>query len=104
MKNAVDIFKALSNQTRMDILIWLKRPEVHFGSSILRFSENFFDGGICVGAIQEKAQLSQSTISQYLSVLQRAGLVESQRHGKWMYYRRNEQNIQALADFIRNEL
>jgi DNA-binding transcriptional ArsR family regulator len=57
-----------------------------------------------VGDIQEKANLSQSTVSQYLSMMQKAGLLESERHGKWTYYRRNEKNIQELATYLKEEL
>lgn len=46
--------------------------------------------------IQESAGLSQSTISQYLTVLQRAKLVTSQRIGPWTYYKRHEGNIEEL--------
>lgn len=37
-------------------------------------------------------------------MLQRANLLESKRCGKWTYYRRNEETIQKLAEFIRTEL
>ena len=47
--------------------------------------------------IQEKAGVSQSTASQFMSTLQRAGLVESTRIGTWTYYRRDESRIAALA-------
>ncbi len=53
--------------------------------------------GVCVSIIQEKAKLSQSTVSSYLSTLQRAQLVTSKRIGPWTYYQRNEQKI---ADFL----
>ena len=60
--------------------------------------------GVCVSHIQERAGLSQSTTSQYLSILQKAGLVTATRIGQWTYYKRNEQNIAALVDFIEGEL
>lgn len=49
-----------------------------------------YKGGVCVGDIQEKAKVSQSTVSSYLNMMQKAGLLESIRHGQWTYYRRNE--------------
>ena len=58
------------------------------------------DHSVCVGAICDKAGISQSTVSHYLDMLQRAGLLESRRYGKWTYYRRNEENIRKLADYI----
>jgi len=105
MTNQVDLFKALSNEVRLDILRWLKDPETHFNKPTAHLATNLSEkGGICVGDIQEKANLSQSTVSQYLAMLQKVGLLESERHGKWTYYRRNEEKIQELAAYLKGEL
>lgn len=96
----VDIFKALSNKTRLQILNWLKDPQIHFAEQ----SDAGYDNGVCVGQIQKKVGLTQSTVSEYLSILQRAGLVSSVRVGQWTYYRRNEAAIKALVESINNEL
>lgn len=103
--NTLDIFKALSNQTRLNILKWLKEPEKYFPPQGLHIPEgDSFDSSVCVGSICEKAGISQSTVSSYLDMLQRAGLLESARFGKWTYYRRNEERIRELAEFIVKEL
>ncbi|QHA93978.1 metalloregulator ArsR/SmtB family transcription factor [Bacillus sp. N1-1] len=105
MENYVDIFKVLGNETRIDMLMWLKNPMEHFEKPTAHLSKNMSEkGGVCVGDIQEKANLSQSTVSHYLSMMQKAGLLESERHGKWTYYRRNESTIQQVAAFIEKEL
>ena len=96
----VDILKALSNKTRLQILSWLKDPAINFSEQ----SEAGFEHGVCVGQIQKKAGLTQSTVSEYLSILQRAGLVSSVRVGQWTYYRRNEPGIKALLENINTEL
>ena len=97
----VDIFKALANDTRLTILMWLKEPEKYFPPQGIHIPEgDYFDLSVCVGAICDKAGISQSTVSHYLDMLQRAGLLESRRYGKWTYYRRNEENIRKLADYI----
>lgn len=96
----VDIFKALSNKTRLQILAWLKDPELNFAEQ----GEAGFANGVCVGQIQKKAGLTQSTVSEYLSILQRAGLVDSVRIGQWTYYSRNEVAIKALIENINTEL
>jgi ArsR family transcriptional regulator len=57
-----------------------------------------------VSSIQAKANLSPSTVSNYLDTLQRAGLLLSERHGKWTYFRRNEEAIAELARFVGGEL
>ncbi|UNM96354.1 metalloregulator ArsR/SmtB family transcription factor [Ignatzschineria rhizosphaerae] len=99
--NIIEIFKALSNDKRVEILQWLKEPEKHFDTT----NENVaIKGGVCVGDIHEKSGLSQSTISQYLAMMQKAELLESVRHGKWTYYRRNEETLSQLAGFINQKL
>lgn len=96
----VEIFKALSNKTRLQILNWLKEPEVNFPEQ-----QTFgYQNGICVGRIQQKAGLTQSTVSEYLSLLQRAGLVTSTRVGQWTYYKRNEEAFAALSQTIQNHI
>lgn len=96
----LEIFKALSNKSRLQILQWLKDPELNFPEQ----QETGFGEGVCVGQIQQKAGLTQSTVSEYLSILQRAGLVESKRVGQWTYYKRNEAAFSALTQLIANEL
>lgn len=99
-------FKALANQTRLDILQWLKDPEKEITvvscQTVQYELENF--GGICAGDIVKKSGLAQSTISAYLKMLEEVDLLHSERHGKWTYYRRNEQSIQDLASLIKEEL
>lgn len=56
-KQFMEMCKALSNETRVNILIWLKDPEKHFPGKKLHLSPDTADcpGGICVGSIQDKA-------------------------------------------------
>ena len=82
--------KALNNSTRLKILEWLKNPEDHFPP---HESGLGFEDGVCVAYIQEKAGISQSATSQYMSVLHQAGFVIPTRIGKWTYYRRDEETI-----------
>jgi len=96
----LEIFKALSNKARLQILQWLKEPEINFPEQ----KEAGFGDGVCVGQIQQKSGLTQSTVSEYLSTLQRAGLIESTRVGQWTYYKRNEAAFTALTKLIENEL
>ncbi|MFG6147420.1 ArsR/SmtB family transcription factor [Halobacillus sp. B23F22_1] len=101
----IDIFKALSNETRLNILKWLKEPEKHFPKQGAHLpKEVSTEGGVCVGDIQEKAKTSQSTVSHYLNMMQKAGLLESVRYGQWTYYRRNEENIHQIAEYVKTEI
>ena len=64
---------ALSDPTRLRVLYALGKGE------------------LCVCQITELAGLAPSTVSRHMSVLQGAGLVESRKDGRWVYYRLPEQ-------------
>ncbi|HEY9881030.1 MAG TPA: metalloregulator ArsR/SmtB family transcription factor [Leptolyngbyaceae cyanobacterium] len=96
-----DIFKVLANETRLQILQWLKDPHSHFPEPGEGYSE---EEGVCVSLIQKKSGLAQSTISHYLAMLEEAGLVKSTRHGQWTYYRRIDGAFSKLADQVAHEI
>lgn len=103
-EKAVEIFKALSNQTRVNILQMLKNPETNFSTEAHVIKEGEFEGGVCVSDIHKKSGVSQSTTSQYLSILLQSGLLEMKRIGQWTYYRRNEETIKQFEHYIRTKL
>jgi len=80
------------------MLEWLKEPDKYFPAEVCNPT------GVCVGAIQLKAGLTQSTISEYLTILLRANLVVATRKGQWTYYKRNEDAIKALVLNIQESL
>ena len=96
----LDVFKALSNPKRLQIMAWLREPTAHFDPQ----ADPIEEVGVCVKQIQEKSGVSQSTASEFMSVLQRAGLVESTRIGAWTYYRRNDAKVDALPDLLGGRL
>lgn len=91
---------ALNNPVRRQIMIWLK-DRSNFPPSLPEH-ENL--EGVCIGYIKEKAGLSQSTISSYMDKLKQVGLVDSERHGQWTFYKRNEQGIQEFVRKLEAEL
>ena len=95
----LDIFKALSNRTRLDILKGLKDPERHFPPGRGRRAR-----WASASAVSRKASGCRSPRCPTLATLQRAGLVEVRRIGQWTYYKRNEANISAFAKLIGKEL
>ena len=91
---------ALNNPVRRQILDWLK-DRSNFPPALPEHADL---DGVCVGYIQEKLGLSQSTVSKYMSLLKDAGLVESERHGQWTFYRRNEDAIREFLAAVEREL
>ncbi len=88
----VAVFKALGHPTRLAILGWLKEPE-----SFPPQDRPADEVGVCLKHIQARAEVSQSTASQFMATLQRAGLVTCTRVGQWSHYRRNDHAIEALG-------
>jgi ArsR family transcriptional regulator len=69
MRDFMAITKALSDASRVRMLLVLRQGE------------------LCVCQITELFGLATSTVSKHLSILQRAGLVLSRKHERWVYYR-----------------
>ena len=87
--------RAIRNPARRRILHWLKCPDRYFPPPPDGYSKTT---GVCAAQIQEKSDLSKSTVSQYLNLLEQAGLIVRERHGALVFVRRHEANI---ALFIR---
>lgn len=92
-------FKVLSNQNRIEILEWLKTPSDHFPYTN---APEGWDTGVCIMHIQQKANLAFSTISNHISILNRAGFVEITKVGQWSYCRRNEQSLLKFYEDVKN--
>jgi DNA-binding transcriptional ArsR family regulator len=92
-------FKALSHPTRLAILGWLKD-----GDSFPPQDRPVEEVGVCLKHIQARANVSQSTASQFMAVLQRADLVTCTRVGQFSHYRRNESAIARLGQLLSTEL
>lgn len=82
MKEKVDIFKALGDETRLKIL------------DILSCGE------ICACDIVEGLHLSQPTISHHMKALQQVGLVNSRKEGRWIHYSIDKERIEEIKEFI----
>ena len=98
----LDVFKALANPVRLQVLQWLRDPERHF--PVEQAIADPHEVGVCVSHIQAKTGLAQSTVSAYMASLERAGLVRSTRVGKWTHYRRDEERIARLVDTLGRSL
>jgi len=75
MKQALRVFSALSDENRVRMLYALRRGE------------------LCVCQLIDLMGLSPSTVSKHLSILRDAGLLDSRKKGRWVYYRLADQTI-----------
>jgi ArsR family transcriptional regulator, arsenate/arsenite/antimonite-responsive transcriptional repressor len=90
-KQLINALKAIADPTRLKILQILKQKGLcSIGKAV----------GLCACDIEEQIRLSQPTISHHMAVLKKAGLIHAEKHGLWMWYRRNEDSLQELGKLI----
>ena len=98
------ILKALSNPHRLDIILWLKRPEKEFGVQVHSNTLIDFPHSVSVKSIQKRCGVSQSSISTFMSILENAELVESRKIDQYTYFRRNEEVIHEFGEWYNKEV
>jgi DNA-binding transcriptional ArsR family regulator len=89
--------RALSNDRRLQILHWLRRPSRHFPPQV---DGDLIDDGVCGLLIARKLRVSQPTASEHLKILQQAGLVRGKRIKQWTFYKRDELRIRKMKKMI----
>ena len=88
-----DLFRALANERRLQILNWLRDPRAHFPPQV---DGDLVEDGVCAVYLAQKLGVTQATLSQHMAVLADAGLVQAKRIKQWTFYRRDEARIRAL--------
>lgn len=75
MENLIEIFKALSDETRLRILKLLE------------------DGELCVCDIVAALDTVQPKVSFHLSALKDAGFIKDRKQGRWIHYSIDDSDI-----------
>lgn len=68
MEDEIKLFKALSDGTRLRIMVLLAKQE------------------LCVCQLEWAMNLTQAKVSRHLAVLKGAGLIKDRREGLWSFY------------------
>src|SRR3954468_616490 len=91
------VIKALANDSRLEIMRWLKAPRAHFPRQV---EGDLVEDGVCGLFIAQKLGVGQPTVSEHLRVLVHAGLIRATRIKQWTFYKRDEARIaQVKKDF-----
>ena len=77
-----DVFKAMADPTRREILMLLKKEEM------------------IVSEIAEHFDVSMASISQHLKILTNADLVRFQKKGKYVYYQLHASVVEDLIHWL----
>lgn len=78
-------FKAIADPARLRLLSFIAAQP---------------SGEACVCHLTAPLGLSQPTVSHHLKVLYRAGLLDRERRGTWVYYRLGAAELAALRDAL----
>ena len=78
------IFKALADDTRLQIFLELKGKK------------------LCGYHILNKLKVSQPTLSHHMKILCDCGLVMAEKDWKWIYYSQNKTKLKEIEFFISN--
>ena len=79
MRELIYITKALADRNRVRALYALQAGE------------------LCVCQITAFLGLSPSTVSKHMSILRHAGLVDTRKEGRWMYYKLTDSDTPTAA-------
>src|SRR6266436_6125943 len=80
----VDAFKALAHLSRLQVFFFLVRAQ----------------GEVSAGAIQEALGVPGPTLSHHLDQLRRAGLIESRKEERYIYYSVQREAVTTLCRLL----
>ncbi len=86
------MLKAIADPTRRHILRLLRERK---GCCAIGERE-----GLCACDIESCVRLAQPTVSHHMAILRAAGLVEAEKVGQWMWYRRNERAVREMGRIV----
>jgi len=89
--------RALANDRRQQILVWLKNPTRHFPTQV---AGDLVEDGVCGCLIARKLRVSQLTLSEHMKILCQVGLTRPKRIEKRTFYRRDESRIRKIKKTI----
>jgi len=84
LRSASQLFHALSDETRLEIVAMLR------------------DGERCVCELTSALDAAQSRLSFHLKVLKDAGIVVDRRRGRWVYYSLGREAFDDATGFIKS--
>lgn len=83
LRKAVLVLRAVNHKLRQRMIELLEEQE-----------------SMTVTDIYIKLRLEQSVASQHLAILRRAGVVDTKRNGKFIFYSLNKDRLKQIADLV----
>lgn len=96
----VTICNALGNKTRYQLIKSLKDKTISTCCDRIEYYEN----GVSVGDVVKLSGLAQSTVSQHLAVLEKAGLIYKEKRDLWSCYFLNTEVVEEYLKELNLDL
>ena len=89
MKKTLSLLKALSDQNRLRVV-----------AALLSTHE------LCACQIKELLRITGATVSRHMALLIHAGLIDSRKDGRWVFYRlrKDRSNVKTLIPWLKQEI
>ena len=97
---SAQVVKALANESRLQIMRWLRNPREHFPPQV---EGDLVTDGVCGLFIAQKLGVGQPTASEHLRILVQAGVIRGKRIKQWTFYKRDEKRIVEVKKALREE-
>jgi ArsR family transcriptional regulator len=94
------ICNALGNRTRFQLIKALRDKTIMTCCDKIEYTEH----GVSVGDVVKLTGLAQSTVSQHLAVLEKAGLIYKEKRELWSCYFLNSALIEVFLSQLNEEL
>ncbi len=96
---ATPLLKALANDSRLEILRWLKDPRANFPPQV---DGDLVTDGVCSLFIAQKLGVGAPTAPAHRRLQAGAGLIRARRIRQWTFYKRDEKRIAEAKKALRD--
>lgn len=93
--NLSRLFKALSDENRLRILLSIRRDDYRCESAQRRCRNE-----TCIKELAKSLRITVPTVSHHVKQLINAGLITTRKDGRWVYCRINQEAFDEAREFL----
>jgi len=100
-----ELFKLFSEPTRLKMIKLLGQGfnEITLGNCAPKTCTGK-GGPLCVNAMVNRLDVTQSAVSQHLRILRQAGIVTGERKGSFVHYTLNQKRLDKFMELLKDEM
>jgi DNA-binding transcriptional ArsR family regulator len=100
-----DLFKLFADPTRLKMIKMIGQGNTDVTLEECTPESCTGRGGpLCVNALVNQLDISQSAVSQHLRVLRQAGIVRGERKGSFVHYSLNRDSLEKFKELFKGEM